>query len=314
MLLVTLALAGGVDRFVVERCRELRARGLFPLVLRPTAANDARHCELWTDALDVPNLRFNVPGDLKTLSALLRGLDLECVEIQHFLHLDARLIETVRKLGQPYDVFIHDYSWICPRITLIGGSGRYCGEPDVSVCKSCVRRHGSHLGEAISVPALRDRSARWLKGARQVFAPSADTAARLRKYFEDLEVQVRPHAAMLPAAPLPRREAAEQTPVRVALIGGIGEHKGYRVALECARDAQRRRLPLEFVVIGYTQDDAALMKTGKVFITGHYGEVEATHLLRREQPDSSRPTSDFRTRSAIAPRSNAATGKPACSA
>ena len=44
------------------------------------------------------------------------------------------MIEMVRSLEAPYDVYVHDYAWICPRVTLIDGSGRYCGEPAVSVC------------------------------------------------------------------------------------------------------------------------------------------------------------------------------------
>ena len=73
--------------------------------------------------------------------------------------------------------------------------------------------------------------------------------------------------------------------MRVALIGAIGEHKGYQVLLACAQDAVARRLPLEFVVIGFTEDDAPLLKTGKVFITGRYCEIEVPHLLQRERPD-----------------------------
>jgi hypothetical protein len=73
--------------------------------------------------------------------------------------------------------------------------------------------------------------------------------------------------------------------VRVALIGAIGEHKGYRILLACARDARARRLPIEFVVIGYTENDAPLLATGKVFITGRYSDAEAPHLLQREEPD-----------------------------
>jgi len=72
--------------------------------------------------------------------------------------------------------------------------------------------------------------------------------------------------------------------MRVALIGGIGVHKGYRVLLGCARDARARRLPLEFVVIGHTADDQALLRTGRVFITGRYVEGEAPALLQRECP------------------------------
>jgi len=69
------------------------------------------------------------------------------------------------------------------------------------------------------------------------------------------------------------------------LIGAIGEHKGYRILLECARDALARGLDLEFVVVGYTENDAPLLEVGNVFITGRYTEAEAVHLLQREQPE-----------------------------
>jgi GT2 family glycosyltransferase len=284
VLLVTLALTGGVDRFVAERCAKLRAQGLFPLLLRPAEAGNSRRCELWTDAIELPNLKFDVPAELPALTELLAGLDLAGIEIQHFLHLDARVIDAVRALPMAYDVMVHDYAWICPRVTLIDGSGRYCGEPAVSVCQTCVRRNGSQLGETISVPALRARSATWLRGARRVIAPSADTAARLQRHFEDLQVHVQPHAQELAPTALVPPPPADKV-VRVALIGAIGTHKGYRILLECARDARARRLPLEFVVIGYTENDAPLLATGKVFITGRYTESEAPHLLLREQPD-----------------------------
>ncbi len=284
VLLVTLALTGGVARFVTERCRELTAQGLVPLVLRPAAAGNSRRCELWTETLELPNLQFDIPADLSDLTALMGALRLDSIEIQHFLHLDARVVEAVRALPVPYDVVVHDYSWICPRVTLIDGTNRYCGEPAVSVCQVCVRRNGSKLGETICVPALRARSAIWLKGARRVMAPSADTAARLRRYFNDLSVEVRAHATLLAPIPLPVRAEQRKT-LRVALIGAIGTQKGYRILLDCARDARARKLPIEFVVIGHSENDAPLLATGKVFVTGYYGEGEAPHLLQREQPD-----------------------------
>ncbi len=284
VLLVTLALKGGVERFVAARCAEIRAQGLHPLLLRPASAGDMRRCELWTDALELPNLRFEIPRDLAALAELLRALRLEAIEIQHFLHLDARVIEVVRKLALPYEVFVHDYAWFCPRITLLTGSGRYCGEPQVEVCERCVRRNGSSLGEAIRVKELRRRSDSWLRDARRVIAPSGDTAARMRRHFEGLPVEVRPLAVVAPPAAAPPR-APERRAVRVALLGAIGDHKGYKVLRACARDARERRLPLEFVVIGFTRDDRRLLATGRVFVTGRYTESEAPHLLEREQPD-----------------------------
>ncbi len=284
VLLVTLALTGGVDRFVNERSRILRGQGLIPLLLRPAAPGDSHRCELWTEVIDLPNLRYDIPTTLDSLTALLRSLPIESVEIQHFLHLDSRVIDAVRALPVPYDVFVHDYAWVCPRITLIDGSGRYCGEPAIAVCQRCVKRNGTTLGETISVPALRARSGRWLSEARRVIAPSSDAANRLRRYFRGLEVAVTPHSATIERiVRKPHHSLHEVT--RVALIGAIGSHKGYGILLDCARDARLRRLPMEFVVIGYTEDDAPLLATGKVFITGRYSECEVTHLVEREQPD-----------------------------
>jgi GT2 family glycosyltransferase len=292
VLLVTLALEGGVERFVTQRRQEIRAQGLVPLVLKPQCAGDARHCELSADAIDVPNLHYTVPAELPELTALLARMTLERIEVHHFLDLDPAVIDALRTLGVPYDVMIHDYAWVCPRITMIDGSGRYCREPPVSVCESCVRRNGSRLPKSLSVAALRVRSAAWLAHASSVRAPSADTAARVRRYFPGLEILVRPHTPHSGSRYLTVAPASDVQPsatgsrrLRVALIGAIGGHKGYRILLECGRDAAARRLPLEFVVIGYTENDRPLLRTGRVEVTGRYVDAEVAHLLRRERPD-----------------------------
>ena len=70
---------------------------------------------------------------------------------------------------------------------------------------------------------------------------------------------------------------------RVVVLGAIGLHKGYDVLLACARDAAERRLPLEFVVVGHTIDDARLLATGRVFVTGRYEAEEAVALIRAQR-------------------------------
>ncbi len=53
--------------------------------------------------------------------------------------------------------------------------------------------------------------------------------------------------------------------------------------LALAQDARARRLPVSFVVVGYTNDDAALMDAGPVFVTGQYAEAEAVALIRAQR-------------------------------
>jgi hypothetical protein len=91
-----------------------------------------------------------------------------------------------------------------------------------------------------------------------------------------------------PGAPDPkhirlRQAAPVRTRARVALIGAVSLQKGHQVLAECARAAAAADLPLEFVLIGYSCDDAALLKTGRIFVTGPYEETEVAALLRREQ-------------------------------
>lgn len=284
VLVVTLALTGGVDRFVDERCKSLQGQGILPLLLRPAAPGDRQRCELSAPNNAFPNLGYDIPTELPRLRDLLRALPIERVEIQHFLHLDARVIETVRELSAPYDIFIHDYTWICPRVTLTDGNGRYCGEPAVKTCERCIKRNGSALKETLSVASLRARSRRWISQAHEVFVPSSDTASRIRKYVDRSTITVRPNSSPS-VSHRPCVATRQRDVIRIGLIGAIGTHKGYRRLLECARDAKKRNLPLEFVVIGYTENDAPLLATGRVFVTGRYGEGEAAHLLRREDPD-----------------------------
>ena len=43
--------------------------------------------------------------------------------------------------------------------------------------------------------------------------------------------------------------------------------------LACARDAAMRNLKLEFCLVGHSMDDARLLATGRVHITGRYEDT-----------------------------------------
>jgi GT2 family glycosyltransferase len=282
VLLVTLQLPGGVERFVQERCARLRAQGLSPLIVQPEESSPSVCCTLGGDAGAYRDLRYDCPDDLPAFRVLLARLRVAAIELHHFLGHDPRAIEAVLSLDAPYDAFIHDYSWVCPRLSLLGGNSTFCREPALPACEACAQTHGTSLAEPASVAELRRRNEIWLRLARAIIAPTVDTAARLRRYFPELQPSVEPwEEEILLAAP---RLATSSQPVRVAILGAIGRQKGYEVLLSCAQDAMRRALPLEFTVIGFTEDDDALFATGKVFVTGVYEDSEIDDLLRREAP------------------------------
>jgi GT2 family glycosyltransferase/glycosyltransferase involved in cell wall biosynthesis len=287
VLLVTHDRGGGVQRQVEARIAALRAAGRRPIVLRPVlpecGTDYAGLCQVDGGFADAyPNLCFALPGEFQSLARLLRGDRVEYAEVHHLLGHDHGVLDLCGALGVPYEVHVHDYAWFCPRISLLGPDRRYCGEPDVAHCEACVGEAGRSIEEDISVAALRRRSAADLAGARRVIAPSVDTARRIGRHFPRVAPLVVPWEEPVapPSAPgLPNGER------RICVIGAIGPEKGYDVLLAAARDAARRDLPLQFIVVGHTVDDAELLRTGRVFVTGEYRDAEATALIRAQRAD-----------------------------
>jgi glycosyltransferase involved in cell wall biosynthesis len=289
VLLVTHDHAGGVERAVRSRCEALRAAGKRPVLLRPVRSTEGERfyepglCAVGDATADEwPNLRFALPAEAPALARLLGAARPEAMEVHHLLGHDHAIMQLPARLAIPYDVHVHDYAWLCPRITLLGPANRYCGEPESArACAACIAQAGSALEEPISAAALRARSALDLAAARSVVTPSLDAATRLRRHFPSLAPLVSPledDTAAPPRAPPPGGE-----PTRVAVVGGIGPAKGYDVLLACARDAAERALPLSFIVVGHTPDDATLLATGRAFVTGPYQEADAVEEIRAQR-------------------------------
>ncbi len=277
---------GGVEARLASAARAHAAAGRRPIVLRPAKLGGVPAIAVHDGVTrDYPNLIHAMPRHRYDLLRLLRSARPVCVEVHHLLdHPQPAIQDLVATLGIPYDVHVHDYAWVCPRVSLVGAQDRYCGEPDVQGCEACIADHGHFLNEDISVAGLRARSAAFLAGARQVITPSDDTSARIRRHFSSLRPVTIPHEddAAIPWT-LPAWPARRPGHLLVCVAGAIGLHKGYNVLLACARDAARRDLALDFVVVGHSIDDARLLATGRIFVTGRYHPQEAVHLIMAQR-------------------------------
>jgi hypothetical protein len=103
-------------------------------------------------------------------------------------------------------------------------------------------------------------------------------------FYSDFTAEVIPHQE-----PFRTEERAIRRPtdgkIRVASIGAIGPHKGSDVLLALARHAVSHDLDIEYSVIGYSDQDAA-MKAAGVNVTGAYAsEDEVIEHLKEIQPD-----------------------------
>jgi GT2 family glycosyltransferase len=284
VVLITHDDGGGVEQRLRHAAGTHTRAGCRPIVLRPATTARGEPAIVVRDGVsgDLPNLVYAMPRELPALVRLLRAAKSETIEAHHLADYPAAVYDLITRLGIPYDVYVHDYAWFCPRVSLVAAHGRYCGEPDLRGCQACIADNGHFLREDIAVATLRDRSAAFLGAARQVIVPSDDAGTRMRRHFRGLTTTTVPHDDDASIRPLAVPPAAVSGRQRVCVVGAIGVHKGYEVLLACARDAAERDLDLEFIVVGHTIDDARMLDTGRIFVTGRFEPHEAPALIARQ--------------------------------
>jgi GT2 family glycosyltransferase/glycosyltransferase involved in cell wall biosynthesis len=277
VLLVSHGGHGGTTRMVRERAKTLREHGFRPIILRG-GGGFTSVAEDGPGAPATPNLRYHLPEDAAALTALLAAARPMRAELHHLLGHGTAIGEVITGLAIPFDVWVHDYQWLCARIALVTGDGKFCGEPPVSACIACVATWGDAQEVPLSPPALRARAAKLLTLADTVVTPSPDVSRRIRRHFPAARLR---ETAWEPDPP-PRAARLIETREKirtVAVVGAIGMEKGYDVLLACARDAAARSLPIRFTLVGFSIDDTPLLATGHVFVTGPFKAADAAATI-----------------------------------
>lgn len=290
VLMVNHARGGGTARHEAEEAERLALeQGWGVVTLRPSRQPGC--VALGAAALDLPSLAAvpllepdsQPPRPSALLLQLLGRLGLKEVQLHHLVDHAPALRDLLpalcQSLGVPLSVTVHDYHLICPRINLVDASGRYCGEPEREACDRCLQR--DEPGRAAGrIGPWRSASGQLLSKAQRVIVPDLDVASRLSRYFPALRVLVQPHEPLhLPAA------SPVHAPVRrVLTIGALSPVKGYDVMLALARSSAARALGLNFTLLGYSHDDAALRAAG-VNVLGRYDEAELAGRIAALKPD-----------------------------
>ena len=202
----------------------------------------------------------------------------------------ARIIE-----NRALTVTIHDYAWATPSVTFTTPSGAYFGDDADNA--AAVAASFSHPYPGLEpwteqagndINAYRKMFDAILLRADHVMCGARDVAARMKALGFTARFtamphplpESSPHAGITPfAAPLQVGET-----IRVALLGGISEIKGFSQLLACARYASQNNLPIRFQVFGYTENDALLQTLPNVSILGRYQDADIARMLKKHRP------------------------------
>ncbi|MXV43596.1 glycosyltransferase [Saccharibacter sp. 17.LH.SD] len=283
VLLIKHKAGGGVVHAVRQRALRYLEQGIAVFLLKPT--EDGCDLSVYGGVLgEAASLKVSIPAEAAPFIRLLKQLKIHHIEWHHLMGHAPWVRHLHHELEVAYDIFVHDYVWFCPRISLLDGEDRYCGEPDIQGCTRCVMRWGHQLEKGLTVPALLQRSTRELEEARRVIVPTMDTARRIKRHIPiDHGIIVEPLEEEGSFLSMPLRPSYGRPVRRIGVLGGIGRWKGYSVLLELGKHIQSKRLPLEIILIGSTTNDEALLATG-IWVTGEYqgsdleALLEAAHL------------------------------------
>ena len=284
LLFITHVLGGGTQVAVDALTNGLAKEGMDVLLLVPLAEDRWRLARPG----DSYGLDYCMPDDFHEFLADLRLLGVWHVHCHHLAGFGLRLLMLLDEMKLSYDVSVHDYLWICPRVTLLDADSRYCGEPAADACDRCIATAGVYPALAPLFAQLGHRTENWrrtmarvLQRARRVIVPSEDVAARLRRHMKLDNVLVRPHPEAPVSIELPARACGPV--VNVAVLGAIGEHKGLAMLRACIAESEARGMNVSFKVIGHTADDASLSRYRNVLITGRYARHRIEQIVRVHQ-------------------------------
>jgi len=285
VLMVTHDLGGGTERHIRELCDRFREDARF-LVLRPLGGAFVTLSTM--DPRDRLHLVFEAGRDEPLLARLLQSFGVARLHVHHVMHLSTDLRALLRSLAVPFDVTVHDFFALCPRVRFTIRPGVYCGGPEPAQCRGCLRHDRPH--GARDIRAWHRKHAWLFEEAARVICPSADTAARVETVFPGARCLAVPHHFLdrdPPADPVPAAPAlTPEDPLRIAVLGALSCDKGRDVVIGLARATQAAASPLHLTVIGHLPANEQVSTEGisTLRFTGEYGPEDLPRLWSEAAP------------------------------
>ena len=275
--------AGGTVRHVRELARHLADKAVF-LILAPSA-NKSVSLRM-ASAVEGFELAFKIEEQFEDLLNVLRQLRVSHVHYHHLLGHDKHVRDLPALLDVTYDFTAHDFYSYCTFITLTGEENRYQGEHSPGQCKCCTPDMPAPMEG--NVARWRGANARFLSAARNVIAPSHDTARRIAGFAPAAHVHAVAHTDIDPAQALPvpaPQPITDGRALRIVVLGALSAIKGADVLEAAAVEAARRGAPVEFHLLGYGYRHLLSQPRAALSVHGAYKDEELAQLLAWLKPD-----------------------------
>ena len=288
MLFVSLTIGGGTKVATDDLARLLNQEGQSVFML--TTKNN----KVWELSSHISNaiVEFDIEHEYQEFIDFLKALDVWHVHYHHVLEFGKSIWNIPQDLGCEYDVTLHDYYSVCPRVNFLTVNDEFCGEPDINGCRACLKAVGVHESSFLKLEDVGNDIATWrsyfyenLEGARKVITPSKDTKSRIEKYFQLKNVEALYHPENVEVIQFINEPKNKGEVINIGFIGAIGPHKGLKVVKDLAEEVSLSNKNIKITIVGYTSDDDYFKQYDFVTITGPYNKPELEDLMAVEKID-----------------------------
>jgi GT2 family glycosyltransferase/glycosyltransferase involved in cell wall biosynthesis len=271
---------GGTEKHVAELAARLVPSALQLVLVAKRSAQHVGFLLLISEPPDWRAVEF-ASATMCDVAPFLSSFGLTQVHVHHFVDVFDQIVPFLRQLALPYDLSIHDYTAICPRINLLKDDAIYCGEPDEKGCLRCLLK-GRGLGDDILW--WRDLGISMIRGADRVLCPSIDAAKRIRKYVPDSRIIVVPHEDELyrPKRVVRLSPLRPADPLRVAVLGTLSKQKGGSFLLDCVEAANESGTPIVWYAVGEFSSSSLKARAKQLrflSVTGRYRVDDVPRLI-----------------------------------
>ena len=248
----------------------------------------------WKVSSSISNVEatFNINKEYIELIEFLKDLGVWHIHYHHTMQFNKSVWKLAIDLDCNYDVSLHDYYFVCPRVNLLTDNKHFCGQPlDTNVCNTCINKNGVNEASLLTFDEFGNSIIGWrefyyekLKNAKHVMAPSDSTKMRFLKYFELPNIITKYHPEPIIEVdthkfvnPLKLKDTTES--LVIGFIGIVAHHKGFRVLKNLAEYIAQHKLNIQITIYGYTQNDPYFSTYNFVKILGAYKPSELDSLI-----------------------------------
>lgn len=278
------SLGGGTEHAMRTIIEQTKSDEACSIVLRSISRGRVWRIECENQSIIID---MNVTKSTNAAIALLNKINVSHIHYHQLLEFDLNVRDLPDLLSCQYDISLHDYFLLCPKVNLLNELGVNCDGPKVSKCYSCIKSSGAVTNEKFTseqnISDFFEHNHSFLKAARLNIAPTVGVKAIFDTFADTINVVVKVH----PEERVKRTFVSQLKAgiVNIAILGGIGEHKGSHLLKKLVLFADQHQLPLRFIVIGHSTIEIESLDSARMVISGVYDVKTLPELVAKYECD-----------------------------